>query len=102
MPYVWVPSVSSCDFVPCPFSDHCALPLSLSVPDAVPPGPGLWKLNTSVLADDEYYDLIAAAWRNWRASISRFPSLAKWWEKGKSLVKGLTIKYCCEIPCSFW
>ena len=96
VPYVWVPSVSSCDLIPCPFSDHCALSLSLSVPDAVPPGPGLWKLNTSVLADEEYYDLIAAAWRNWRASISRFPSLSKWWEKGKSLVKGRTIKYCCE------
>lgn len=78
VPYVWVSSVSSCAVVPCPFSDHCALLLSVSVPDVVPPGPGLWKLNTSILSEDAYFDLISAAWRNWRASIPRFPSLAKW------------------------
>ena len=96
VPYVWVSSVSSCDTVPCPFSDHCALLLSLSVPDVAPPGPGLWKLNTSILLENEYYNLVAAAWRDWCFSIHRFPSLAKWWEEGKSLLKGLTIKYCCE------
>ena len=96
VPYVWVSSVSSCSIVPCPFSNHCALLLSLSIPDVVPPGPGLWKLNTSVLSEEDYYNLISAAWCNWRASIPRFPSLAKWWEEGKSLIKGLTIKYCCE------
>ena len=36
VPYVWVPSVSSCDIVPCPFSDHCAVLLSVAVPDVVP------------------------------------------------------------------
>ena len=96
VPYVWVPSVSSCDIIPCPFSDHCALLLSLLVPDAVPPGPGLWKLNTSILSEEDYYNLIANAWRDWRFAVPRFPSLAKWWEEGKSLIKGLTIKYCCE------
>ena len=96
VPYVWVSSVSSCGVVPCPFSDHCALLLSLSVPDAFPPGPGLWKLNTSILYEEEYCDLISAAWRNWCVSIPRFPSLAKWCEEGKSLIKGLTMKYCCE------
>ena len=95
MPYVWVPSVSACDIIPCPFSDHCGLLLSLSVTDFVPPGPGLWKLNISILSEEEYYNLIADAWRNWRSSVPRFSSLAKWWEEGKSLIKGLTIKYCC-------
>ena len=38
VPYVSVPSVSACDIVPCPFSDHCALLLSLTIPDVVPPG----------------------------------------------------------------
>lgn len=56
----------------------------------------MWKLNTSILSEDEYCNLITAAWRNWCSSVSRFPSLAKWWEEGRSLIKGLTIKYCCE------
>ena len=96
VPYVWVPSVLSCDIVPCPFSDHCAVSLSVDVPDVVPPGPGLWKLNTSILVDDDYVSLITDLWVNWRACIPRFPSLAKWWEKGKSLIKGATIRFCCD------
>ena len=31
-PFAWVPSVSACDIVPCPFSEHCALAFSVSVP----------------------------------------------------------------------
>ena len=54
VPYVWVSSVSSCSFVPCPFSDHCGVLLSVDVPDVVPPGPGLWKLNTSILKDEDF------------------------------------------------
>ena len=96
VPYVWVPSVSSCDIIPCPFSDHCSVLLSVVVPDVIPPGPGLWKLNTSILEDGEYVRLISDLWVSWRASIPRFPSLAKWWEKGKSLIKGATIRYCCD------
>ena len=91
---MWVQSVLSCDIVPCPFSDHCGVSLSVSVPDAVPPGPGPWKINTSILAEQEYYGLVSDAWSNWRLSVSHFPSLAKWWEGGKSMIKGLTIKYC--------
>ena len=96
VPFSWVPSVSSCSFVPCPFSDHCGVLLSCSIPDAVPPGPGIWKLNISVLDDPEYVELISNAWRSLRNSISRFPSLAKWWDGEKSLIKGLTIRYCCR------
>ena len=95
VPFSWVPSVSSCSFVPCPFSDHCGVLLSCSIPDAVPPGPGIWKLNISVLDDPEYVELVSNAWRSWRNSVSRFPSLVKWWYGGKSLIKGLTIRYCC-------
>jgi len=36
VPYVWVPSVSSCDIVACPFSDHYAV-MSAHVPE-------VWKL----------------------------------------------------------
>ena len=96
IPYVWVPSAESCDILPCPFSDHCALLSSVVVPDVVSPGPGLWKLNISILHDNDYIKLISDSWANWRASMQRFPSLAKKWEEGKSLIKGLTIHFCCS------
>ena len=37
-PYIWVSSMSSCDFLSCPYSDHCALLFSVFVPGIVPPG----------------------------------------------------------------
>ena len=58
VPYVWVSSVSSCDILPCLFSDHCAVSLSISIPDVVAPGPGLWKLNISILDEVEYVKII--------------------------------------------
>ena len=94
-PYVRVPSVSSCEIVPCPFSDHCAVLLCVTVPDVVPLGPGLWKLNTSILQESDYVRQIEDLWSLWRDEKERFPSLAKWWEAGKSRIKGLSIKYCC-------
>ena len=47
--YAWVPYMSSVDILQCPFSDHCALSFSWVLPNSIPPGPGLWKLNRSVL-----------------------------------------------------
>ena len=35
-PYIWISSVSACDILPCPFSDHCAVRLSLTVPCCSP------------------------------------------------------------------
>ena len=95
-PYVWVPSVSSCDILPCPYSDHCAVLLRVTVPDVVPPGPGLWKLNISILEDEEYVRQVGEFWSNWRSRKCQFPSLGKWWEEGKSRIKGLSIRYCCS------
>ena len=93
---MWVPSVSSCDIVACPFSDHCAVVMSVRVPEVPSRGPGVWKLNLSVLNDPDYVSLISNFWSDWRAVQPRFRTLAKWWDKGKSIIRGLTIRYCCD------
>ena len=60
VPYVWVPSVSSCDIVACPFCDHCAVVMSVRVPEVPTHGPGVWKLN---LNDSDYVSIISNFWR---------------------------------------
>ena len=60
--YAWVPSVSSCSVFVCPSSDHRGVSVSISLPDAVPPGPGFWKLNMSILDDPVYVFLVEDAW----------------------------------------
>ena len=52
VPFSWVSSVAACDILPFPFS------VSVSVPDAITSGPGLWKLNLSVLDDPEYVSFL--------------------------------------------
>ena len=93
-PFVWVTSASSCDILPCPFSDHCASAFSLEPPGVVPPGPGLWKLNASVLLDVEYCSTIRDFWVGWRLRKGDFPSLVKWRDAGKAKIKGLTVSHC--------
>ena len=65
-PYVWVPHVSSVDILPCSFSDQCALSFSWVLPDSVPMGPGLWKLNLATLVEDKYVSLITDFWIFWQ------------------------------------
>ena len=93
-PYVWVASASSCDIIPYPFSDHCALAFSVDPLSVTPPEPGLWKFNSSVLQDADYCLNINNFWIEWRLRKHDFPSLAKWWDAGKSKIKGLTISHC--------
>ena len=95
-PFVWVSSVSSCDPLPCPFPDHCAIALCDPVPDVVPPGPGLWKFNTSVLEKDAHTSLVSSFWTDWCDQKHLFSSLSEWWEEDKAKIKGLTISYCTQ------
>ena len=67
-----------------------------SIPEAAPLGPGVWKLNTSILEDEEYIDLVSKFWGHWRQVQTGYPTLAKWWDAGKSRIKGITIAYCSQ------
>ena len=68
----------------------------VTVPVVVPLGPGLWKLNISILEEVEYVRQDEDFWSRWSDQKVCFPSLAKWWEAGKSRIKGLSINYCCS------
>ena len=65
-PYAWLSNVSSSEIIPCPFSDHCAISMGFSIPETAPLGQGA------------------------------YPTLAKWWDAGKSRIKGITIAYCAQ------
>ena len=81
------------------FSDHCAVILNVSVPAISPPGPGLWKLNTSILQDDVYVQLITNFWLDWHSTQKNFSCLSEWWELGKVKIKELSIA-CCTRHCN--
>ena len=55
--YAWVPFVSSADILACPFSDHCAPSLVISIPSVLPSGPGLRKQNDCSGGGEELFFL---------------------------------------------
>ena len=68
--------------------------VSVSVPDAITPGPGLWMLNLSVLDDPEYVSLNTGFWTFWRTRIFSFSCLDCWWDEGKREIRRLSMDYC--------
>lgn len=75
---------------------------SFSIPDVIPPGPDLWKLNISILQETAYVKLIMDFWLVWRRSQNNFLCLSEWWEHGKQKIKDLTIGYCSKKAKEQW
>jgi hypothetical protein len=82
-----------CLIRPCPFSDHSLVSLTVSIPNVIPRGPGRWKLNVSLLADDLFRTEVRSFWKSWQRKKGRFSSLSKWWETGKKKLKRIAIHF---------
>ncbi len=93
IPLPWAPFISSCTVVPCAFSDHSLVSVDVSIPDSIQRGPGRWILNKSLLSDETFVEIIRSFWSSWRLQKGCFSSLQKWWDMGKSKVKGLAVAY---------
>ena len=83
VPYSWLHHVVSCEHLPCPFSDHCAVLLDTPIPEPIPRGPGRWKLNTSILSDPGFVEEVASFWGLWKLQKPSFSTIQKWWDQGK-------------------
>ena len=93
-PYAWIHLVQSCDMLACPFSDHCAVFLSVPIPEPIPRGPGRWKLNISILKDAGFRSSVSDFWAGWKTRKQSFDSLQLWWDTGKNHLKNLAIRFC--------
>ena len=93
IPLRYCPNLHSSQIVPCPHSDHSAVVSSFDIPAAQSIGPGVWKLNVSLLADDEYVKLVNDFLIFWRQRKSSFLSPLVWWDVGKQRIKRISIKF---------
>ena len=96
-PFSWLHHVDDCQILPCPFSDHSLVLLSCRLPFPLPRGPGRWKLNVSLMNDVDFVSSVRNFWFAWRLRKYTFPSLQLWWDRGKSLLKGLAIRFSCRL-----
>ena len=67
-----------------PYSDHDLVRVLLTVDKASSNvGPGVWKLNVSLLQVQEVREQIASLWEHWKDRKSDFGIVAEWWDSGK-------------------
>ena len=88
---LWYPRVTSCHAL---FPTGTAVVLSSSPPVPIPRGPGRWKCNVSVFQDPKLRSNITWFWLYWRTRQPFFPSVEKWWDKWKRLIKSIISRNC--------
>ena len=70
----------SSSIIPCCYSDHDYVDLHLDFFLFSPRGPGIWKLNNSLLDDSDFCDYIRSRIVDLSSSISCFQSISFWWD----------------------
>ena len=76
----FVSSVVSCSIFPCCFSDHDFVNLHFHFVDNYARGPGLWKLNNSLLSDSDFCDYITFRIDDLVLCSESFASVKYWWD----------------------
>ena len=67
--------------------------VDVSIADAIQRGLSRWKLNVSLLSDEDFVDELQALWLFWGMQKDLFPSLQKWWDAGNEKIKGLAVHF---------
>ena len=79
--------VEKCEILPCCVSDHDFVSLSFDFKDLAPRGPGVWKMNNSLLEDDNFCQSISARILDLASCKDSFDSVKSWWDFLKSSLK---------------
>ena len=82
-----------CDITPCPLSDHDFVSFVFDVPECIKHGPGVWKLNNSLLGDETYCDLIRRIFADHVDFLPAFENIQAWWEFLKESIKEASIDF---------
>ena len=61
----------------------------------------IWCLNTELLEDKNYCELIEELWTQWKNKKTNFPKIQDWWDIGKNKIKWLTQQYSTQKHRSF-
>jgi len=86
-------SLSSCEILPCVFSDHEFVILDVDISHAFDFGPGVWKFNNSLLDDRIYCDLVIELINQHLCFKHVFISVKDFWESLKEVIKSRTIEF---------
>ena len=96
IPSNWITKSSNANILPFSWSDHDLVTSTFDLPQNSIRGPGTWKLNTSVLQEQAYKELISKFLKTWRLEKERFRNLLLWWDMLKLHVQSITQDYCAS------
>ena len=89
-------SVICTEIEPFPLApDHSMVTVALCL-DPVVRGRGFWKLNTSLLDEQQYRDKVTSFWTDWRKRKQQFTTLGAWWDAGKFKIKQMSITHAIK------
>ena len=91
------PHVQLCDILPCSFSDHNFVTLNVDLSNAARRGPGVWKLNNSLLNDAYYNQSVRDLIDQYLRFQHVFVSIKEFWESLKSDLKLVSIDHSRDI-----
>ena len=75
-----ISDVTSCEILPCYFSDHDSVDLFFDAKDVPSHGPGVWWLNLELLKDAEFCETIIRTISEHEKFQCYFSSLHDWWD----------------------
>jgi hypothetical protein len=63
------------------FTDHLAVVLRMASTDPIPTsGRGFWQMNSAVLGDVGFRQILQGKWETWRGHRKYYPTAVMWWE----------------------
>ena len=87
----------SCNIIPTTISDHDSVSVTLQVSQKEPKGPGIWKLNTSILKNKAFEDIFNKFWKYWQEQKINYKNQNDWWDIRKLYFKTIAIDHCTKI-----
>ena len=90
------PSIVNCEILPCFFSDHDMVHLTLKLDSVHSLGNGVWKLNQDLLKDSEFCYSVSALINSHVLYQEAFPTVHEWWDFLKSSIKTFAIEFSRE------
>ena len=84
--------VAKTDIIPCSFTDHSAISMHLSSHRQTARGPAYWRMNTSLLDDDNYIKNLREILKNCKSEYDNYDS-RNLWELLKYKIREYAIAY---------
>ena len=70
--------------------------VTIQVNIQTPKGPGIWKLDTTILKQKQFQNIFNTFWISWTKEKPKYENHSDWWEIGKIYFKNMATEYSTE------